>query len=90
MKKEIKEKIIEILTGEKTASIFDLDRWDSSLKEADKVADLILKLFAQAKQEENEFGIKKTNNRLCLLCRKYISKKEWKKHLLICEKKLEN
>ena len=31
--------------------------------------------------EKNEFGTKRTDNRLCLVCKKYISKKEWKKHL---------
>jgi len=35
--------------------------------------------------EKNESGIKRTDNRLCLLCRKYIAKKNWKKHLAACE-----
>ena len=35
--------------------------------------------------EKNEFGIKKSNNRLCLLCIKYITNKGWKKHLKKCE-----
>jgi len=33
---------------------------------------------------ENEFGIKRKNNRLCLVCRKYILKKSWKKHIKRC------
>jgi len=37
------------------------------------------------KCESNEFGIKRTNNQLCLLCRKYILKRNWKKHLKDCE-----
>lgn len=37
--------------------------------------------------EKNEFGIKRTDNRLCLLCRRYIFKNRWKKHLIICERK---
>lgn len=36
--------------------------------------------------ENNEFGIKRTDNRLCLLCKKYIPIKGWKKHKIICEK----
>ena len=37
--------------------------------------------------EKNEFGIKRTDNRLCLVCRKYVLKKDWKKHLAIKSKK---
>lgn len=32
--------------------------------------------------EVNEFGTKRKDNRLCLVCKKYISTKNWKKHLL--------
>ena len=34
--------------------------------------------------EENEFGVKRTDNRLCLVCKKYILKKEWRKHYMKC------
>jgi hypothetical protein len=37
--------------------------------------------------EQNEFGIKTNKNRLCIVCKKYILKKEWRKHLLIHEEK---
>lgn len=36
---------------------------------------------------EENMKKKKLNTRLCLLCRKYISKKNWKRHLRICEPK---
>jgi len=36
--------------------------------------------------EKNEFGIKRTTNRLCLLCKKYTLKRNWKKHIKECEK----
>ena len=29
----------------------------------------------------NEFGLKTNNNRLCLVCREYKSKKNWSRHL---------
>ena len=35
--------------------------------------------------ERNEFGIKKKNNLLCLLCRKYVLKKKFNEHLPDCE-----
>lgn len=31
--------------------------------------------------EENRFGIKRTDNRLCLICAEYIFLKEWEEHL---------
>jgi len=37
--------------------------------------------------KKNEFGIKKKDNRLCLLCREYILNKDFNKHRKICEVK---
>lgn len=36
--------------------------------------------------EHNEFGIKRTDNLLCLVCRKYIMKRLFKKHIKTHEK----
>ena len=35
--------------------------------------------------EQNEFGIKRTDNHLCLICKTYIFKKNWAKHVKKCQ-----